>query len=287
MRKPSRLWQALERILGLLAVPAFWREYCGPDFPLIEPHLRPTDDIGATYPCPYPTGGFCPRKIIDYGGGEYVAICRDPYKICKDVPLAPKEVLVHKLDLAGFTKMIAPPLGIRWHPPESLGDHTWAIGLSDRRSSRNQAVFFIVLPDSVRFAAALNTLLLDIPGPFVAIAPTNRHRTPEVQQRLQARGINFVALEDQLLLDGNGSFISIEPLHSSDQIRPTPVAERPQAVKAFCAKHGCKVKHIYEAAGVDESDFYKWRRGELPDSSNKCRDIERVLLHGLPKRSPR
>lgn len=57
MRKLSRLWQTLERILGLVAVPAFWREYCGRDFPLIEPYLRPTDDIGATYPCPYPTGG--------------------------------------------------------------------------------------------------------------------------------------------------------------------------------------------------------------------------------------
>jgi hypothetical protein len=287
MRKLSRLWQALERIPGLLAVPAFWREYCGPDFPLIEPHLRPTDDIGATYPCPYPTGGFCPRKIIDYGDGEYVAICRDPHRICEDVPLAAKEALAHKLDLVGFTKMIVAPLGIRWHPPKNLGDHTWAVGLSDRRSSRNQPVYFIVLPDRVRFGAVINTLLLDVSGPFVVVSPTNRHRTPEVQQRLQVRGISFVSLGDQLLLDGSGRLISLDPLESSDEIRPTPVAERPQVVKVFCAKHRCKVMNIQEAAGVDESDFYKWRRGRLPDHYDASIRIEKILREGLPKRPPR
>ncbi len=286
MRKLSRLWQTLEQIPGLVAVPAFWREYCGPDFPVIEPYLRPTDDIGATYPCPYPTGGYCPRKIIDCGDGEYVAICRDPHKICQDIPLTPKEVLLHKLDLAGFTKMIAAPLGIRWHPPEKLGDHTWAIGLSDRRSSRNQAVYFIALPDRFRFAAAISRLLLDVSGPFVVVSPTSGHRTAEVQRRLQTRGISFVALEDQLLLDGGGKLIAVDPLESLDQIRRTPVAERPQIVKAFCLTHRCKVRHIYEAAGVDESDFYKWRSGRLPDHYDASIRIEKILREGLPKRPP-
>jgi hypothetical protein len=55
-------------------------------------------------------------------------------------------------------------------------------------------------------------------------------------------------------------------------------------VKAFTSRHQCKVKDIYETAAVDESDFYKWRRGELPDTSQKSRDVERILHQGLPRR---
>ena len=284
MRKLSQLWRALERIPGLLAVPGFWREYCGPDFPLIEPYLQPTDHVGATYPCPHPTAGQCPRKIVDYGDGEFVAICRDPYESCADVPLVRKEVLAHRLDIVAFTKAISPVLGIRWHPPEKRGDHTWGIGLSGRRSSHNQPAYFIALPESRRFAVTVNSLLLDISGPFLILSPTNRHRSIEIQQRLQARGVGFLSLEEQLLLDENDRLVSVDPTEASDEPAQTPVADRTRVVKAFTTRHQRKVKDIYETAGVDESDFYKWRRGELPDTSQKSRDVERILHQGLPRR---
>lgn len=284
MRKLSRLWQALERIPGLQGVPASWREHCGPDFPIIEPFLRTTDEVAATHPCPHPTGGDCPRKIVDYGDGEYVAICRDPWKICQDLTLPLKEVLVHTLDVAAFTTTIARPLGIRGHTPQEHGDHTWSIGLSDRRGSLNRPVYFIALPQYDRFRAVVHSLLLDVEGPFLIVAPTNRHRTAEIQQRLQARGIGFVSLEDQLLLDGDGRLVSVDPLDSSEEIRATPVADRSRVVEAFLAKHRCKVRDLQEAAGAHHSDYYKWRSGQLPDHYAVCRSIERVLRDGLPRR---
>jgi hypothetical protein len=287
MRKLSRLWQALERIPGLLSVLGYWREYCGPDFAILEPFLRPTDVPGANYPCPHPTGGNCPRKIVDYGDGEYAAICRDPWKICKNLTLPLKEALVHALDVGMFTKAIAGALGVRWHAPQGCGDYTWSIGVSGRRGTLNQPVYFMVLPGAARFQASVQNLLLDVAGPFIILAPTNQHRTAEVQRRLQAHGIACVSLEDQLLLDGDGKLVSIDPVEPADEIQPTPVSDRSRLVRAFVAKHQCKVKDIYEAAGIDESDFYKWRRGALPDAFKKSQDIERVLLHGLPKRSSR
>jgi hypothetical protein len=284
MQKLSRVWQALERIPGLFAVPGYWREHCGPDFAILEPFLRPTNDMGASYPCPYPSGGDCPRKIVDYGDGEYAAICRDPWKICPNLTLPRKEVLVHALDVGAFTKVVAAPLGVRWHPPQSQGDHVWSIGLSNRRRSLNRPVSFIVLPDGARFRTAVHTLLLDTDGPFLIVAPTNQHRTAEVQQRLNARGVEFVCLDDQLFLDGDGKFVAVDPVETSDEIRPTPVPERPWIVRAFLDKHRCKVADIQKAAGVDESDYYRWRAGKLPDHYAVCRDIERVLREGLPKR---
>ena len=36
-------------------------------------------------------------------------------------------------------------------------------------------------------------------------------------------------------------------------------------------------RHLYELAGQDPSEFYKWQRGELPDGSTADRDIRREL----------
>jgi hypothetical protein len=52
MRKLTRLWQALERIPGLCDITAYWEHHCGVDYPLLQPHLRVTDEFGARYPCP-------------------------------------------------------------------------------------------------------------------------------------------------------------------------------------------------------------------------------------------
>ena len=73
MRTLSHLWRSLEAIPGLLAIPAFWEAHCGPDIDLVRPHLRVTDMEGSLYPCPKPHVGYCPRKIIDYGNGEFAA----------------------------------------------------------------------------------------------------------------------------------------------------------------------------------------------------------------------
>ncbi|MBI3896452.1 MAG: hypothetical protein HY313_11035 [Acidobacteria bacterium] len=284
MRKLNNLCHALE-ISGLGAVRETWKGYCGPDFALIEPCLRPTDDVGGIYPCPRQEVGNCPRRIVDYFDGEYGALCQHPGKFCEDLVLTRPAVLIYDLDIAAFTKMIAKPLGLRWQAPQKRGDQTWSIGVSGRRPSRNQPAFFICLLEGTRFERVFQKLLLDIAGPFLIITPTTRHRTAELQQYLQSRGIGFVSLEDDLLVDADGHLVPAEPIDSSEVVRPTPVAARKQAVSAFIARHRCKVRDIYDAAAVDESDFYKWRRGDLPDTSNKCRDIERILIQGLPRRS--
>lgn len=204
MRNLNRLWCSLERIPALKAIPAFWEVHCGPDFDLVRPHLRATDDIGSLYPCPHPSSGHCPRRIVDYGESHYAAICRDPYKVCPDLPLEPRDVVVHELGLVGFTQALAAPLGIRWQAPIARGDGTWAVGTSIRPDSRGQPVFLIVLPVADRFRAAVERLLFNVPGPFVIAAPTNSHRSVEVQEHVQRRGLGFLALEDHVGLSDDG-----------------------------------------------------------------------------------
>jgi len=285
MKPLSRLWRSLESIPGLLAIPAFWESHCGPDIELVRPHLRVTDTEGALYPCPKPHVGYCPRKIVDYGNGEFAAICRDPYEICERVTLTQRDVLLQQFDVASFSRVLAGPLGVRWQGPVPRGDGTWGIGVSDRRDTRSYPVFLVVLPETARFVAVVQRLLLNMAGPFVLVAPTRRHRTLEVQEMMQARGVGFLALEDHLLLDEFGRLTAVDPQESGENAPVTPKEDRPRVVREFTARNRCKVKDIQEAAGVDEADYYKWRSGHLPDHYLPCRSIEKILHHGLPKRS--
>lgn len=286
MSKLTRLWQALEQIPGLLAVPATWKEKCREEFDFVQPYLRPTDEQGSGFPCPYPKGGDCPRKIINHGGGEYLAICRTLPKVCPDVPLTAKESLLHKLDLSAFLRPILKAGSIRAEAPRTRGHGVWSVGLSNRRSSLNQPVFLLVFPGATAFQSAVRDLLLDVTGQFVIMAPTNRHRTADVQERLQARGIGYLCLEEQLLVDEGNGFFSIDPLEAADEIPATPVADRKRVIKTFTKKHGCRVVDIELAAGVHSTDYYKWLKGTVPDHYSTCIAIEKVLRAGLPARTP-
>jgi hypothetical protein len=286
MRKLPKLWRSLDRIAGQLAVPAVWEVESGEDFEFLRPHLRPTDMVGALYPCPH-RYGYCPRKIVDYGDGEFAALCRDPHESCERVSLTAREALLHELDLASFLQPILRAASIRHEQPKKRGFGTWSLGLSTRRSSMNQPAFLIIAHGTEIFESAVNDLLLDVAGQFLIMAPTNGYRSVRVQERLQARNIGYVCLDEQLGVDEDGCFVSVDPLDSADRIPATPVADRKRVVAEFRAKHGCKVAEIHEAAGVHEADYYKWLNGSIPDHYSTCVAIEKVLVAGIPKRGKR
>ena len=286
MRTLPKLWRSLDRIAGQLAVPAVWEVESGEDFEFLRPHLRPTDMVGALYPCPH-RYGYCPRKIVDYGDGEFAALCRDPHQSCERVSLTAKDALLHELDLAAFLQPILRAASIRHEPPKKRGFGTWSLGLSTRRSSMNQPAFLIIAHGTEIFESAVNDLLLDVAGQFLIMAPTNRYRSVQVQARLQARNIGYVCLDEQVGVDENGCFVSADPLDSSDRIPATPVADRKRVIAEFRAKHGCKVVEIHEAAGIHEADYYKWLNGSIPDHYSTCIAIEKVLVAGIPNRGKR
>ena len=283
MRDLNRFWQSLERVPGQRAVPASWESFCGSEVSLIQPHLRATDTIAALYPCPHPSSGHCPRRVIDCGDGQYAAICRDPHRVCPDVTLAPRDAVVHELDIAGFVQRIAAPIGLRCQPPDARGDGTWAVGTSSHGETRGQPMFLIILPETERFRAAVERLLFNVPGPFVIVAPTSRHRDVDVQEHFQRRGIGFLALEDRVGLSDDGCFAALDFSDRTAQPLTTTIEDRPRVIKEFTTRHKCKVKDIQVAAGVDEADYYKWLRGKIPDHYSTSKAIEHVLQIGISK----
>lgn len=285
MRRLPKLWRSLDRITGQLAVPAVWEAESGEDFEFLRLNLRPTDMVGSLYPCPRRRNGYCPRKIVDYGDGEFAAICRDPHDPCERILLAPREALLHELDLGAFLEPVLRATSIRQEALNKRGFGTWSLGLSARRSSTNQPAFLLISHSKDAFESAVNALLLDVAGQFLILAPTNRFRTVQVQSRLQARNVGYLCLEEQVGVDETGSFISIDPIDPADRIPATPVADRKRVIEEFRAKHRCKVVEIQKAAGVHEADYYKWLNGSIPDHYSTCVAIERVLVSGLPNRA--
>jgi hypothetical protein len=286
MRRLPKLWRSLERIAGQLAVPAIWVAESGEDFEFLRAHLQPADIVGALYPCPH-RYGCCPRKIVDYGDGEFAALCRDPHQSCERVSLAAREALLHELNLAAFLQPVLRALSIRHEGPKKRGYGTWGLGLSTRRSSQNQPAFLIITHGTEAFESAVNDLLLDVPGQFLIVAPTNHYRSVKVQERLQARNIGYVCLAQQVGVDENGCFVSIDPVDSTDRIPPTPVGERKRVIAEFRIKHQCRVVDIHETAGVHQADYYKWLNGTIPDHYSTCVAIEKVLVAGIPRRGKR
>lgn len=237
MRRLPKLWRSLERITGLLAVPAVWEMECGEDFGFLHPHLRPTEMVGSLYPCPNHFGE-CPRKIVDYGNREFAAICRDPHKSCDRIQLAPRDVFLHDLDLASFLKPVLQAASILPEAPKQRAPGTWSLGLTGRSSSLAPA-FLVVAHSGSAFETSVRDLLLDVSGRFLLVAPTNAYRTAKIQERLQANSTTYLCLEETVGVDDNGAFRLLETADATttapDQATPDRRVDRSVGSEAAVA----------------------------------------------------
>ena len=276
MRKLTRLWQGIETVPGLAAIPAYWEQHCGAEFPLIRPYLRVTDNIGATYPCPRPRNRDCPRKLVDYGDGTFSAICRHPHKLCAAVPLAPKDALVYTLDVDAFVRPMTGVLCLRSQTAQVRSRGVWELGLSTGRATRSYPTFLLVFARQSNFHSAIRDLALTCPTPFVAIAPTGNHLTIELHEDLARRRSEFISLEDRVGLSEDARFVALE-IAGQGEIVPTPIEQRQAVVERYKRQFSYTVENICEYASVNRSDFYKWMKGKLNSKSSKCIRIEEAL----------
>lgn len=93
-----RLWRTLEACRWHEAVLAEWSERFASELELLRPHLRPTQELATTYPCPSGAGDGCPRQVHDRGGGVYEAVCGNLPVECDPVQLRKTDLVVYRLD---------------------------------------------------------------------------------------------------------------------------------------------------------------------------------------------
>jgi len=276
MRKLTRLWQALERIPGICDVLASWEHHCGEDYALIVPHLQPTDDFAASYPCPHPRDANCPRAIVESGNGVFVAICRHPHKLCEDLTLSSKDALVYRLNLEALLSLLAKALALRIQNSQVRAPGVWALGVSNSRSTRNNPAYLFVFSRCCDFRSAIHEVAISCPTSFVAVAPTSTFLTVDLREVLGRCKSSFISLEERVGLSEDGRFVAMETTES-DEFPPTPVDLRHSVVEKYKQDFDYTDQAIYEDAKVHKSDFYKWMRGTLADKSSKSKRIEETL----------
>lgn len=275
MKKLPKLWRALEGIPGLLAVLEVWRQECGEDFHFAAPYLRPTDRVGARYPCPNSFNG-CPRRIIDYDDDEFAAICQDPHQRCERVPLTRREAIIHSLDLAGFLEPVLRGAAIRPQAMRPCAPGLWAVGLSEQPHLRNLPVYFLLAHSVGAFDTAAARLLLDVKDSFQLVLPTNKFRTVEFESRLRDHRAECLCLEEQLLVDEQGGFqwagVAETRAVAGSATGPVPRSvgsnEAVQAVREYIRARGLSLTEFSIQAGVTERTLRKFfKEGMMRRSS--------------------
>ena len=86
MQTLLRLQRSLEAAPWSCAVLAEWQVRFGQDLALLKPHLKPTGERAAVFPCPNGGGEGCPRQVHERDGG-FVAVCGNVPAECEPFTL--------------------------------------------------------------------------------------------------------------------------------------------------------------------------------------------------------
>lgn len=224
MRQLDPFWQALETTPGLARLPCEWRERIGAAFPKVERFLRPTSGRSRSYPCPG-GGEECPRKVVEHGPGDIVAVCGNSPRLCDTIPLTAEDLLIYEVDFPSLAEALAAAFGLEPRFRETELAKTWQIGLLDG-AERRLEVFLTIQLEGQDFEVVVAKLLTTEQKPFILLAPTSYFLASNLRQLLQAQQCACASLEDLVGQDDDGRLTATASLTDllPEAVRP-PVEE--------------------------------------------------------------
>lgn len=204
MSRPKRLWQTLEALPGLAAPALEWRDRLGAELGQVGKLLKPTGELASSVDCPSPGGVGCPRRVVDHGAGQFVAVCGDSPRSCDDLPLTKSDIVIQRIEETGLCQAIAAALGLS--SPTAVGTGQPGIlhvGDFEPVAGKRFPVYLALELDR----DALEPLVVRLWGvantPFVLLTPTRRQVELCLAEKLVGWKSRTAALAD--LLAGNGS----------------------------------------------------------------------------------
>jgi hypothetical protein len=183
--------------------------------------------------------------------------------------------------------------GIRNPQMEPRAPGVWNIGLAVGGDLVLQPSYLLVFGGAEEFSNAAQSLRFEVDGAFTIIAPTGRHWTGTLRERMCPPRINFVSLDERVGLDDAGRFVAVRQLPSAEDLKPTPVERRDALIDQFRRNNGnCAIKQICYWAKVSRGDLNKWKNGSkgkngrlsVPNTSVKAIRIEKLLQLGIKTR---
>lgn len=204
MSRPKRLWQTLDELPGLAAPNLEWRKRLGKEFDQVGKLLRPTSELAASVDCPSPGGDGCPRRVIDRGGGEFVAVCGDSPRNCDDLPLTKPDLVIHRIDEAVLCKGIVAALGLSAPAATGTGQSgILHVGNFEPIAGKRFPVYLAIQIE----ADSLESLAVRLWGvantAFILLTPTRRPVELSLAEKMVGWKARTAALAD--LLEGNGA----------------------------------------------------------------------------------
>ena len=215
MQPTHRFWSTLDQSPGQFNILPEWRRLLGSDFEVVSLLFRPTDYRAQSVSCPSPGGNGCPRRIVDHGDGEILAVCNDEEEGCDDIMLSSEDIIAHELDRRKLADMVARVLNI--HPTFSPLDgffQTIKVGDINPGGSRRFPVFLTIQLNTNALRDVTFRLFAKTREPFVLLTFTRDMIGLEMEDMLARNKSCFMALADILIRnDRTGDLVGVESAH--------------------------------------------------------------------------
>lgn len=204
MRPPTRIWSTLEDLPGLAAPALEWKQRLGVEFAHIQTLLRPTSELATAIDCPSPGGEGCPRRVVDHGNGEIVAVCGDSPRNCDTVKLTRTDIVIHRLDEKALCGMLTKALGLS--APAAIGTGQAGVlhaGDFEPIAGRRFPVHLFIQGDAQSLGDLASRLWAATTTAFILLTPTRQQVALDLAEKLAGWKARVAALADLLVWNGS------------------------------------------------------------------------------------
>ena len=204
MSQLKRLWQTLDSLPGLAAPTLEWRQRLKTKPDQFGKLLKPANELASSIDCPSPGGDGCPRRVVDHGGGQFVAVCGDSPRNCDNIKLTKADIVIHRIDEAVLCQGIAAALSLSAPAATGTGQpRILHVGDFEPIAGKRFPVYLAIQVE----ADSLEPLAVRLWGvagkSFILLTPTRRSVEMDLAEKLAGWKSRTAALAD--LLDGNGA----------------------------------------------------------------------------------
>ncbi len=194
----TRFWLALERLPGQAAVTPQWRHLIRSDFDLVYRLMTPDTRLATSYP--RLDGRGSDFQVVEHGYDDFVGVSEDDGDRTR---LSRADLVVYRLDPAKIVAAVATAFGLEAEGTSVEGlAATHRVGTFRPLAGFAYPVYLTIQLEHPDYKAAVESLVATTAGPFVLLAPTNRHHRIATKLLLDARGCLFLPLADAIRSDG-------------------------------------------------------------------------------------
>lgn len=219
MRIP-KFWTALDKLSEAAASRRDWSILLGNEFDWLVadepdcalPLIRSVGTLAETIGCPSPGGDGCPRRIVHHADGRIRAVCGDSLKLCDDLDLERRDIMLYALDGEALARSIAQALQLSHRKEQASRMKVRRIGMREVAAGHGFSVYMAVPgpftgADFTSFGEVMSS-----PGPRLLIVPTASSISPAITAELDRKGAAHMTMEALFDLDNKGQLRTDLPL---------------------------------------------------------------------------